>query len=362
MSQRGMSQRVWSRRTAISGAAGATALTALSTSALSTSALGGTAPGGRADAGTKPAEPGAWTANGHLYPIGSGSQRAVVAGVAATLLSWRVDGTELLLTHDPDEVGEGYQGKALLPWPNRIDHGTYSFGGRQLQVPITEPDKQTALHGLMQFVEWQPVLHTRDRVVLEHALPPQYGYPFPMVFRAEFSVDDEGITRTLRAKNAGTTSAPYGTASHTYIAASGDTINPLALRLPARTYYRTNERLIPTGEAPVAGTPYDFRSPRELGPTTMDTAFTDLDRDAAGTATVEFHRPGGHDVQLWMDGTHDYLQVYTDDSPETDRPARQGVTVEPSTCAPNAFVTGDGLVVLRPGEVHESSWGYRITG
>ena len=134
------------------------------------------------------------------------------------------------------------------------------------------------------------------------------------------------------------------------------------LRLPARTYYRTDERLIPTGKAPVTGTPYDFRTPRALGRTTMDTAFTGLDRDAGGTATVEFHRPGGHDVQLWMDGTHDYLQVYTDDSPETDRPARQGITVEPSTCAPNAFVTGDGLVVLRPGEVHESSWGYRITG
>lgn len=337
----------WSRRTAITGAAGATALAALS---------------GRATARERPAAAGSWTANGHLYLIGSGPQRAVVAGVAATLLSWQVDGNELLLTHDADEVGEGYQGKAILPWPNRIDRGTYSFGGKQLQVPINEPDKQTALHGLMQFVEWRPVLHTDDRVVLEYALPPQYGYPFPMIFRADFSVNDEGVTRTLQAKNAGTTDAPYGTATHTYVAASGSTIDPLILRLPARTYYHTNDRLIPTGKAPVAGTPYDFRTPRALGGTTMDTAFTDLDRDAHGNATVAFQRPGGRNLQLWMDDAHNYLQVYTDDSPETDRPARQGVTVEPVTCAPNAFITGDGLVVLRPGQIHESTWGYRITG
>lgn len=350
-----MSQRVWSRRAAMSGVASATAVVATSGSA---AARGTAAPGGAA--GRFP-EPGPRTANGHLYPIGTGSHRVVVAGVAATVLSWQVEGTEMLLTHDADDVGEGYQGKALLPWPNRIDRGEYSFNGQDLQVPISEPDKQCALHGLMLFVEWEPVLHTPDRVVLEHALPPQYGYPFPMVFRADFSADDEGFTRTLTAKNVGRTSAPYGTATHTYIAASAATVDPMVLRLPARTCYRTDERLIPTGKTPVAGTEYDFRAPRPIGQTTMDTAFTDLDRDDRGTATVELRRPGGHDVQLWMDDAHDYLQVYTDDSPDRQRPRRQGITVEPATCAPNAFRTGDGLLVLRPGRTHESTWGYRVT-
>ena len=350
-----MSQRVWSRRAAMSGAASTAAVLATSGSA---AARGRTSPSGP---GASVPKTGPWTANGHLYPIGTGSQRVVVAGVAATVLSWEVEGTEMLLTHDADDVGEGYQGKALLPWPNRIDQGTYSFRGQQLQVPINEPAKQSALHGLMLFVEWEPVLHTPHRVVLEHALAPQYGYPFPMVFRADFSVDDEGFTRTLTARNAGRTSAPYGTATHTYIAASGPTIDPLVLRLPARSYYRTNERLIPTGKAPVTGTEYDFRTPRALGRTTMDTAFADLDRNSRGLATVEFERPGGHDVQLWMDDAHDYLQVYTDDSPDRQRPTRQGLTVEPSTCAPNAFRTGDGLLTLAPGASHESTWGYRAT-
>lgn len=334
--------RRFSRRAALVTAAGATTAAALA-----------------APAAARPPQ-SAPTANGRLYEIRSGRQRAVVAGVSATLLSWQVDGTEMLLTHDADEVGEGYQGKTILPWPNRIDHGRYTFDGQELQVPVNEPERDAALHGLMSFVEWQPVEHRRDRVVLEHVLPPTYGYPFQMAFRIEFAVDGSGVRSTLTATNVGRTAAPFGTANHTYLAAGGDRIDDIVFELPASTHYLVNDRLIPTGKAPVDGTEYDFRRARPIGPTQMDTAFTDLSRDADGGAVVRFARPDGVTAELWVDRTHGYLQVYTDDSPSTDRPTRQGITVEPMTCAPNAFVTGDGLVVLRPGEAHTGSWGYRI--
>jgi aldose 1-epimerase len=37
--------------------------------------------------------------------------------------------------------------------------------------------------------------------------------------------------------------------------------------------------------------------------------------------------------------------------------ARRSVAIEPMTCAPNAFRSGDGLVRLEPGETHTGSWG-----
>jgi aldose 1-epimerase len=47
--------------------------------------------------------------------------------------------------------------------------------------------------------------------------------------------------------------------------------------------------------------------------------------------------------------------VFTgDDLPDV---ARRGLAVEPMTCAPNAFRSGDGLIVLEPGETHLGSWG-----
>jgi aldose 1-epimerase len=285
----------------------------------------------------------------------------VVAGVAATLLSWQVDGKELLLTHSADDVGEGYRGKTILPWPNRIDHGRYAFGGQELQVPISEPERDAALHGLMNFVEWQPVRHRPDGIVLEYRLHPHYGYPFQLAFRVEYAIDATGVRSTLIAWNIGRTNAPFGTANHTYLAAGGNRIDDIVFELPASTYYQVNDRLIPTGTAPVAGTQYDFRAPRRIGPTEMDTAFTDLRRGPDGNSVVRFTRPDGVRAELWVDQTHRYLQVYTDDSPSTQRPPRAGITVEPMTCAPNAFVTGDGLITLRPGQTHRGTWGYRIS-
>lgn len=342
---------MWSRRCALATALGSTAAVAFA----------GQASAASSDESTPDiAGLGRQTASGRIYEIRAGRQRALIAGVAATLLSWQVDGTEQLLTHQPDDVGEGYQGKTILPWPNRIDHGQYHFDGRDLQVPINEPKRQAALHGLMSFVEWRAVEHLPDRVVLHYFLHPQYGYPFSLAFRVEYQIDAQGLRRTLQARNAGTTSAPFGTASHTYIAASTGTIDSIVLELPASTYYLTNDRLIPTGTAPVDGSPYDFRTPRRLAGTKMDTAFTRLTRQPDGTAVVRFQRPSANDVELWMDSTYEYLQVYTDDTPDTPRPGRAGITVEPVTCAPNAFVTGDGLIVLRPGDTYEGTWGLRV--
>ncbi|WP_017977107.1 aldose 1-epimerase family protein [Actinopolyspora halophila] len=345
--------RGWSRRSALTTLTATTAATALGAG----SATAQSAPGHRGRGHDRHEQ----TANGRLYEIRSGHNRAVVAGVAATLLSWRVDGEEMLLTHDPSDPGEGYQGKTILPWPNRIDRGSYEFGGERLQVPINEPSRQAALHGLMNFVEWEPVRHRSDSVRLRYLLHPQYGYPFSVEFSIEYAVDHHGVRCTLTAENRGSTAAPVGWANHTYLAAGPGGTDRMRLRLPAETYYRTNDRLIPTGTAAVSGTEYDFREEREIGTTEMDTAFKDLARDGDGHAVVRFGLEDGREVSLWMDEAYGYLQVYTDDAPSEDRerPARSGITVEPNTCPPNAFVTGEAVRVLRPGERHTATWGLR---
>jgi aldose 1-epimerase len=309
---------------------------------------------------TRTPGPGAFrqTANGRLYQIRSGRHGAVIAGVAATLLSWRVGDQELLLTHDADVVGDSYQGKVILPWPNRIDHGRYPFAGVAQQTPITEPGRDAALHGLMSWVEWEPVTHEPDRVVLGYLLHPQYGYPFQLEFQIEYAVTGEGLRTTMTARNTGAGPAPFGAAYHPYFRVSSPTVEATTLSLPASTYYLTNDRLIPTGKTTVVGTPYDFRAPRPIGGTTMDTAFTDLARGSDGTAVVRLAGPEAT-VELWVDETLPYLQVYTDDGAAPDRPPRGGITVEPMTCAPNAFNTGDGLIVLQPNQTYRGQWGLR---
>jgi aldose 1-epimerase len=59
---------------------------------------------------------------------------------------------------------------------------------------------------------------------------------------------------------------------------------------------------------------------------------------------------------LWVDEAYRYLMVYTGDTLAPER-RRRGLAVEPMTCAPNAFVSGDGLVRLEPGAEHIAEWG-----
>ncbi|HEY4845479.1 MAG TPA: aldose epimerase, partial [Candidatus Dormibacteraeota bacterium] len=35
----------------------------------------------------------------------------------------------------------------------------------------------------------------------------------------------------------------------------------------------------------------------------------------------------------------------------------RSLAIEPMTCAPNAFRSGDGLVVLQPGQSTSATWG-----
>ena len=94
------------------------------------------------------------------------------------------------------------------------------------------------------------------------------------------------------------------------------------------------ERSLPLPAEPVAGE-FDLREPRKLGATVLDATYTDLIRDADGLARARVD-----DTTLWVDEAFGYLQVFSGD-PLPDV-ARRSLAIEPMTCAPNAFRSGDG--------------------
>jgi aldose 1-epimerase len=113
---------------------------------------------------------------------------------------------------------------------------------------------------------------------------------------------------------------------------------------------------LPTGTQPVEGTEYDFRTPRRIGRTTLDHAFTDLERDGDSLARVELQDSvRGTQVCLWVDESYPYLLLFTGDLlPDVHR---RSLAVESMTCPPNAFRTGDGLIGLEPGVSFTGTWG-----
>jgi aldose 1-epimerase len=285
----------------------------------------------------------------------------VVVEVGGGLRGYRVAGTELLDGYGEEEMCSGGRGQLLAPWPNRLRDGRYEFEGVECQTALTEPQNSNAMHGLVRFANWVPAHRGEDQIVMQHRLHPQPGYPFALDLELEYVLSDEGLSARCSALNVGRGRCPYGAGSHPYLTIGTPTIDDAILCSPGRLWMPTDERQIPTGTEQVEGTRYDFRAPRVIGSTQLDTGYADLERSSDGRARVTLRHPDQtRGVVLWMDAGYRYLMLFTGDSLGEHRRRRGGLAVEPMTCAPNAFQSGEGLMVLEPGERFTSSWGIAV--
>lgn len=301
--------------------------------------------------------------SGEQFEIRHGDIRAVAVEVGGGIREFVVGNMHVLDGYAVDEMCSAGRGQLLLPWPNRIRDGTYSFQGELLRLPLSEPAKGNAIHGLTRWVNWSPGGKTEKSVTLEYRLRPQPGYPFAVDLSAEYDLSDSGLTVTMRGTNVGPRACPFGAGAHPYLRCGSQSIDQDFLEIPAEEFLVVDQQQIPTGRQRVAGTANDFREPRAIGETVLDTGYADLRRDEAGRACVALRGPGsGVTVTLWMDRQFPYVMVFTGDTvrPETRR--RQGLAVEPMTAAPNGFNSAEGLTVLNPGESFEGSWGISLDG
>ncbi|MGI8982966.1 MAG: aldose 1-epimerase family protein [Acidimicrobiales bacterium] len=301
--------------------------------------------------------------SGRQHTIAYGSQQATVVEVGGGLRVYSVAGHQVFDGYSPEVRCTGARGQVLVPWPNRLGGGHYSFGGDELRVPLNEPEKGNAIHGLVRWANWHAVEHTDARVVMAHLLHPSPGYPFTLALRLAYMLSPGGLSVRLDATNAGRTALPYGAGAHPYLMLGGPTVDPLVLRAPGTSRIVTDSRQLPTSTEPVDGTPYDFRKPRRIGDAVLDTGYADLLRDGDGRATVELAtEDGARRVTLWMDAAARYLMLFTGDTLKRKEERRRSLGVEPMTCAPNAFATGEGLDVLEPAQTSSMEWGIAATG
>jgi aldose 1-epimerase len=294
--------------------------------------------------------------SGEQIEIRAGAHRVVVAEVGAGLRSYTVGDREVVDGYGEDEMATAGRGQVLIPWPSRLQDGAYEFGGRRHQLSLTEPEAGNAIHGLVRWVAWSVGDRGADRVVMEHTLHPQPGYPFSLALGIEYSLSDAGLRVTTTATNVGREACPYGSGAHPYLTVGTATVDAVVLRAPGRTILQADERGIPVSAERVESTEYDFLRPRAIGATKIDNTFTDLERGDDGLARVELRHPDGEPaVSLWLDAGYRYLTLFTGDTqPSVDR---RSLAVEPITCPPNAFRSGESIVVLEPGDSTTSVWG-----
>ena len=209
------------------------------------------------------------------------------------------------------------RGQVLIPWPNRVQGGSYEFGGRTHQLALDEPSAGNAIHGLVRWVGWTVAEREANRVVVAQTLHAQPGYPFTLALSIEYALSSAGLTVRTSATNVGPDPCPFGSGAHPYVTVGTPSVDTALLHVPAERVLEADDHGIPTGSRAVDGTEYDFRRPRPIGATKLDTGFTGLERDANGLARVELRHPDdGSGLVLWVDEHYRYLMLYTGD----DRP------------------------------------------
>lgn len=192
-----------------------------------------------------------------------------------------------------------YFGATVGRVANRVAGGRFTFDGKAYATPVN--NGPNALHGGTRGFDkvlWEVVAVTsgpRASVTLRYVSPDgDMGYPGTLTTTATYALDEQNqLTIEYRA----TTDAPtlVNITNHAYwnLAGAGAARGAMdhILTIPAARYTPTDATAIPTGRlAPVAGTPFDFRTPRAVG---------DRVRDARD-AQIAFGRGYDHN---WVIGT-----------------------------------------------------------
>jgi aldose 1-epimerase len=310
---------------------------------------------------------------GKQFTISAGEYRASVTQLGGGLRDLSYRGRPLITGYKPDELPPAGAGQLLAPWPNRIDGGRYEFGACAYQLDLSEAARGNAIHGLTRWANWEPAPELTaqsgqqaagdppgDRITLGHLLLGRTGYPFCLQLAVSYRLEaSSGLHVTVSAWNVGSSPAPYGTGCHPYLTVGEPLVDGCELQVEASHWLPADDRGIPSGPAQdVSGTRFDFGVARPIGDTQLDHALTGLRRDEAGLAWAQL---SGGDVKLglWAGPGYDWLQVFTGDALAPDM-RRRALAVEPMTCPANAFVSGDGLLTLAPGDSVTHTWGIAV--
>jgi len=294
---------------------------------------------------------------GRQIALRHGDVTAQVAQVGASLRFLQVAGVTIVPPYPLDAPTPSCSGVVLAPWPNRVRDGIWQDGETTRALAITEPAFNNASHGLLRFTAYE-IEQTTDATATLHAqIVPQTGYPYLLATSVTYALSDDGVTVTHRVTNHSAMAAPFALGTHPFVTVGDVDARDLVLRLPAETYFETDDRLLPVGES-LVNDGVDLREGQRLGDVSLDTGFATLRRDTDGRVRTTLTAPDGRRVTVWQGDGFDYVQAYT----TSNYPGQAlALAIEPMTAPAEAFNSGRGLRHLAPGETCDFEWGIQYT-
>ena len=257
----------------------------------------------------------------------SGSKKSMVSG-------YRSD-TEIRTSHHSK-----FAGSKLSPFPNRIFEGRYEFEGQDYQLPINEIELNNNLHAILHTRPFEVESTSADEnaavLVLKHSyLGTDKGYPFPYDIEIKYRFTTKEITISTTIVNTGDTNMPLGDGWHPYF--EFEDISKIKLQLGSA---KRVSSLAGNEEGEIHG----FEAGKLIDQDQLDDCFFVEEGDRFEVKLQDEN--SGLWLTCWQEsqiGKYQYLQIYTP-------PNRKQIAIEPVTCPPNAFNSGDGLIILTPKE------------
>jgi aldose 1-epimerase len=200
---------------------------------------------------------------------------------------------------EPYLEGVPYFGAIVGRYANRIANGRFTLDGKTHQLPRN--DGPNSLHGGTRGFDkriWtaEP-LETAQGPALRLtyvSAAGEEGYPGELTARVTYRLGNDD-TLSIEYHATATAPTPVNLTNHTYFNLTGDPRRPIldhVLLINADRFTPVDATLIPTGELrPVAGTPFDFRTPHVVG-------------SRIGADDEQLHRAHGYDQNFVLDKAH----------------------------------------------------------
>jgi aldose 1-epimerase len=275
-----------------------------------------------------------------------------------------------------------YFGALIGRYGNRIARGRFELDGQAIQLTIN--DGNNHLHGgTVGFdkVLWQAEADGRDLVLRYRSADGEQGYPGTLdaTVRYTLSADNELRVRFHAVADRAT---PVNLTQHSYfnLAGHGDILGH-ELTIDADAFVPIDSESIPTGAlAGVAGTSFDFRTPRAIGEcigaadsqlvhgSGYDHCFA-LNKPAPGAMTRAAHvrdPSSGRVLELITQepGVQFYSGNFLDGSLRGKGQAwlhRGGFCLEPEHFPDSPNHPGFPGTILRPGQVYDTESRFRFS-
>jgi aldose 1-epimerase len=213
----------------------------------------------------------------HLYTLRNAhGMRVAISDLGATLVSWHAADragrvADVLLGHDtPGEYlhGRAYMGAIVGRWANRIRDARFTLDG--VTYSLDRNEGANLLHGGSTGFH-RALWNARESdgaLVLTHESPEgDAGFPGAVSTTVRYSLDDDG-TLTIEYDAFTDAPTPINLTNHAYFNLSGDAgtdIRGHVIAIEADVFFETDDALLPTGRADVAGNAFDFRARAPIG-------------------------------------------------------------------------------------------------